>query len=520
MIPRLLQSQTNVAHTQPIRTMAIGPRSGRVFATGGDDCMLFLWSITEPDPLLSFGPFQSPVSCSTFSLDENHIAFGTDNGFLSIIDLDQGHTLNAWMIYKQTKITCISIHPQILDCIVVGDEEGDVYLFGGEPRNPIQQYKAHEGQVYSVKICPQGNFLATSGEDHLIRIYDISKGVVHGTINPTKKFDSPLFCLDFHPTEQILAACAEDRNVKIYDINRVIEMRNGFLIGKKSPLKITFSPDGEVVASCSPSSLSVFKTADAYQEDHLKLSLKNIQDLKVFDKGIAIGVSDDCQGNVIIAKTEDFVFNKRKKKKKQKRSPSPDLFSPAQIQPQFPPKKKVIIEPLPSLRPQQTVTPQPASNEPLFRAFREDRNEFMTVISQRTAKYRKISDSIRDKGLKETLNMVSTTRDAIPEMVSSLLQRTEAISPSTASAIIEVVYVGVQIDEDLALRLLRVVLQNLSPVFRSALDNPRSQYFKDAESFKASCKTLIPLFKKLAENRTPGSSMMKRLISEYKTFFM
>lgn len=518
MPPRLLQSQTNVSHTEPVRTMAIGPRSGRVFASGGNDCMLFLWSITNESPLLSFGPFSAPISCCTFSSDENHIAFGTDNGYLSIIDLDQGHTLNGWMA-EDASITCITIHPQILDCIAVGDNQGIIYLFAGEPRTPIQQFQAHEGEVLSLKICPQGNFLATSGNDHLIRIYDISKGDLYGTIHPTKKFDSPILSLDFHPTEQILAVCAEDRNVKLYDINRVIEMKGGFLIGKEPPRRICFSPDGDVVAACSSNSLSLFKTEEADHMDHMKLNLKCVRDLRVFDKGIAIAVSDELQASVILAKTEDFVLMKRKKKKK--RPPSPDhlLQNQIQLQNQLQQKKKVIIEPLPSLKPAPTVS-QPATNEPLFKAFREERNDFMSLITQRTSKYRKICDAIRDKGLREACVIVATSSDAANEMISALIQRPEAVTPLCAAAVIDVIYIGIQNDEDLALRLLRIVLMNMAPIFRSSLDNPKSNYFREAEEFKTACRGLVPMFNKFIENRTPGASMMRRLMTEYKTFFV
>ncbi|OHS98821.1 hypothetical protein TRFO_01891 [Tritrichomonas foetus] len=514
MPPRLLQSQTNTAHTEPVRCMSIGPHSGRVFASGGNDRMLYLWAITDEDPILQFGPFSAPISCCSFSPDEDYIAFGTDNGYVSVIDLDSGHTLNGWMV-EDTAITCITIHPHILDCVAVGDIDGNIYLFAGEPRSPIQVYNAHEGEVLSVQICPQGNLLATSGVDHLIRIFDIQKGEIFGTIHPTKKFDSPILCLDFHPSEKILAACAEDRSVKIYDINRVVEMKGGFVIGTQSPQRICFAPDGECVASCSSVTLSLFKTKEADHMDHMKVSLKNIRDLRVFDKGIAIAVSEECNVSLILAKTEDFVLMKRKKKKKKKRTPSPELLL-YQVQP----KKKVIIEPLPPLRPQPIVNQQPASNEPLFRAFREERGDFMAIITQRTSKYRKICDAIRDRGLKDACVNVATSSDSSVEMISVLLQKLDSINPENASAVVEVIYIGVQIDEDLALRLLRLILQKLTPVFRSAADNPQQKYFKDASEFKTACRGLVVLFNKHMENRTPGSSMMRRLMTEYKSFFI
>ena len=512
MPPRLLQAQTNTAHKEPVRAMSIGPCSGRVFASGGNDKMLYLWALTDEDPILEFGPFQAPVSCCSFSSQENFIAFGTDNGYISLIDLDEGNTLNAWMI-DGTAITCITVSPKIEDCVAAGDMDGNVYLFYGDSGVPIQQYQAHDGEVLAVRICPQGNLLATSGSDHLIRIYDLIRGEIFGTINPTKKFDSAVLGLDFHPEEKILAACAEDRSVKIYDISRVVELKGGFVIGSQPPKQICFAPDGEVVAACSSNALSLFKTKEADHMDHMKISLKNIRDLKVFDKGIAIAVSDDCNATLILSKTEDFVLMKRKKKKKKpRRSPSPELLAPAV------PKKKIIIEPLPPLRPQPSVN-QPAANEGLFRAFREDRNDFMSVINQRTSRYRKICDAIRVRGLKDACINIATSGDSSIEMISVLLQKPNTITPDVAAAVIEVIYVGVKIDEDLSLRLLRIVLQNLSQVFRTSLDNPSAQYFKDASEFKTACHGLVPLFNQLIENHTPGGSMMRRLMAEHRTFF-
>lgn len=509
MPPRLLRARTTEAHTAMVRTVAVGPRSGRVFASGGDDGMLFLWAIIQEKPLLQFGPFKSPITTCQFDKTEDFLAFGTEAGLLSVLDLDDGRTHSSWQLPEGSAVTCLCIHPQSVEFVACGTSDGWLLVHSSEQLSPIQRHEAHAGAVLSVAICPGGNLLATTGEDHVIRIYDLTQGALHGTIKP--KCDCRFMSVDFHPVEEILAACAEDRSVKIFDIHRIREMKGGFVIGTGSPARICFSQDGEVVAACSDRAVSMFKTTSADHMDHMRLRLGEnaVKDLKVFDKGIAIGTAVEKEAGLLVCGTEGFVLLKKKKKRKvsiKKRVPSPEpVAEPAPV-PEPAPVRRVLYQ-------------APPANEAIYREFRQDRAEYLALMAQKLGKLGRIKELLASKGLREAAIAVATARDAAGELVSILLTCPDVVTMDNASAVVEVIYTALTIDEEAALSLLSRILRNLGPIIRMNMDNPHGVFYAQSGEIVNGLRGFHDAFDTIRKNSSPGVLVIRRIVNEWHEFF-
>ena len=509
MPPRLLRARTSEAHTAEVRTVAVGPRSGRVFASGGDDGMLFLWAIIQEKPLCQFGPFKSPITACQFDSTEDFIAFGTEGGLVSVIDLDENCTHASWQLPQDSAVTCVCFHPQSVEFVACGTSDGWILVHSSEQHQPIQRHEAHTGPVLGLAICPGGNMLATTGEDHTIRIYDLTQGVLHGQIKP--KCDCRFLSVDFHPVEEILAACAEDRSVKIFDIHRVREMKGGFVIGTSSPARICFSQDGEVVAACSNRAVSMFKTTSADHMDHMRLRLGEnaVKDLKVFDKGIVIGTAVEKEVGLLVCGTEGFVLLKKKKKKKtiKKRAPSLEPVVPVVVpEPEPAPVRRVLCQ-------------APPANEAIYREFREDRAEYIALMAQKLRKLERIKELVRSKGLKEAAISIATSRDSAGELVSVLLTTPDVVTMENASAVIEVIYAALTIDEEASLSLLSRILRALGPVIRMNLDNPHGSYFAESGEIVNGLRQFRDAFDTIRKNSSPGVLVIRRILSEWHEFF-
>lgn len=507
---RLLKVRTKTVHDGQVRTMSIGPRSGRVFASGGEDQMIYLWTITEEAPLLTFGPFSSAITCCAFFGTEDFLVFGTENGLVSILDLDNDKTSCSWQI-DDDYITCVNFHPQTSEIVVAGCQSGQVYIFSTEQRYPIQSYSAHTGTVNNVRICPAGTILATTGEDKVIRIFDLTTGNMQGTIRPSCK--CPFLNIDFHPTEKIIAGCTEDRNVRIFDIDRMTELKGSFVVGSEPPNQICFSQDGEVVGSCSPAAISLFKTESADHMDHLQISLGETHDMIVFNMGIAVASSFESNVTVFLVSTDDFKLIKKKKKKKKKKPVDPrpvvklaqDLQPPAVQQPMLP-------------RYVQPPTPPPG-NEALFKRFREDRAEYLAILAQRLARYGRLKDAIRLHGLSAALTQVATSGDSANEMIILLQDIPEALTLDNSVDIVNILHFSLQIDEELSVHMLQKILRKHGLIIQEAVDNVRHPYKEVAENIRTALHGLTPLLIQIIESGSPGGMLLKIILKDWKRLF-
>jgi hypothetical protein len=469
--------------------------------------MLLLWTIGCESSVVQFGPFKHSITCCQFDQTEDLLAFGTSGGSVSMIDLDQNRTRQSWLV-PDAEITCIAFPPLTIDSLAVGDNTGMVYILSCSYRLPIQIHDAHSAPVCSVSICPSGHFLATTGGDHLIRLFDLDTGNLHGTIHP--KCDCTFLSVEFHPIEEIIAVCAEDRGVKIFDIHRIRELKGGFVIGQDPPSRITFSQDGEVVVAASSQTLSVFKTTSADHTDHIRLNFDAVMDLKVYDRCVVLGTVKDNNAGLLICGTDEFqlLLKKKRKKKPKKRFPSPGPIPAPAPEPEPAPVRRILDKPV-----------SPPANDAVYRAFREGRPEYVALMTQRLGRYGRLKELLATKGLKEAATGVATSGDSAPELVSVLLAAPEVVTMENAAAVLEVVHVVLKSDEESALTLLRIVLRDLGPVIKANVGSSQAQFYHQSIDILNGLREFHSVFEDIKKSGSPGVLIVRKILSEWQSFF-
>ena len=268
------------AHSQPITCACLGHRSGKVFATSSSDKMLMLWSINEKYPILKFGDFRAPVTAFEFNYPEDQIAFGTQDGYLSMLDLEEAKTMMSWSSTEE-EITSICIHPTNQNYIATGDVNGKIKIYSTDYQTPIQQYFAHKTKINEIKFNSLGNYLMTCADDGEIVIIDVTSG---RTVFSVKE-QCPVKSVDFHPFRQLVCSCCSDKSVHVYNLYDE-ETNSAFMIGRSPPTKIKFGKDGETFSSFSSSTISLFSTDNLNMVDHYLTSLDTVCDANLFNEGL------------------------------------------------------------------------------------------------------------------------------------------------------------------------------------------------------------------------------------------
>lgn len=64
---RVTRLNEAIAHEGAALCAALGPRSGQVLATGGEDAAVLVWRLGRPAPLAALREHKRPVTCVAFS---------------------------------------------------------------------------------------------------------------------------------------------------------------------------------------------------------------------------------------------------------------------------------------------------------------------------------------------------------------------------------------------------------------------------------------------------------------------
>jgi WD40 repeat protein len=111
----------------------------------------------------------------------------------------------------------------------------------------VHTIKGHSNGVYSVAISPDGQTLASCGEDNTVKIWNLNTGELLRTI---PGHSDEIYSVTFSPNGQLLASSSGDKTVKLWnwETGRLLRTLSGHA---DKVYSVTFSPDGQTLASSS-----------------------------------------------------------------------------------------------------------------------------------------------------------------------------------------------------------------------------------------------------------------------------
>lgn len=141
----------------------------------------------------------------------------------------------------------------------------------------IYTYSAHKPRVNSVRFSPDGQWVASAGEEGGVKLWDLRVGRL---LKEFTNHSGPVTSVAFHPNEFLLASSSADRTVNFWDLERfqLISSTEPDLGGVRCAV---FSEGGECLFAGSQDRLKVYGWEPTRVHDTVPISWGRIQDIAV-----------------------------------------------------------------------------------------------------------------------------------------------------------------------------------------------------------------------------------------------
>jgi WD40 repeat protein len=144
------------------------------------------------------------------------------------------------------------------DWLATGSGDGEIKFWKYEEKRELQSWKAHDGQVFSLRMAP-GNHLASCGSDGQVRLWN-QQHLVYSLPGHTNQ----AFGVTTSEQANLIVSGGADRMVRIWDFanNKALKP---LPVGDEV-YSVDISPDGRLIAAASRNGrvylFRVNKTAD------------------------------------------------------------------------------------------------------------------------------------------------------------------------------------------------------------------------------------------------------------------
>ncbi|KAJ8303196.1 hypothetical protein KUTeg_019592 [Tegillarca granosa] len=234
-----------------------------------------------------------PVEAVRFGHEEEMVVAGSISGALKVWDLEQAKIMRTLTGHKSS-IRSLDFHPYG-DYTASGSLDANVKVslsFKFSSLIKCKQYvvlflfvfcytsldylfQGHTNCVNCVRFSPDGKWIASAGEDGLVKIWDLTAGKLMTDLNG---HTGPVNIVEFHPNELLLASGSSDRTVKFWDLENFSMVSS--TDGDSTPVRtIFFHPEGSCLFSGCKDLLKSYSWEPSLCHDTVPIAWGEVADM-------------------------------------------------------------------------------------------------------------------------------------------------------------------------------------------------------------------------------------------------
>lgn len=227
-------------HKNWITTLALSPNGG-LLATGSEDGEVHLWNVETTKSMRTLVQIDEGwIGAVAFDPEERWVASIGSDGVLRLTGLDD--STEELSLRLNGTYRSMSFFP-----------DGRQLALGGEkiicvniPELKVSRtIEAHPNGTWCIAISPDGRWLASAGNERLIRLWHAASGEF---VRSMEGHEARVYSLAFHPNAKSLISVSADQTVRLWDADRGTPTRT--LRGYANVLWCTiYLPDGERIAT-------------------------------------------------------------------------------------------------------------------------------------------------------------------------------------------------------------------------------------------------------------------------------